>query len=372
MSLLQHQTKRSAKRCSRQLRIERLEYRELLAADMSVPLASDNVTADETSPEALVMGAQSPESEGETAMLQVIDGPTAGVRGQPLTFTLSASDPTTADATVSFHIDWGDGTSEELLIDAPAKTNVEHVYVASGDYTIQVTVLDADGVQSDTTHDVTITAAALQDDPLSPGQQMLVVGGTDGKDNIKLNPSRGVKVLIGGKSQGTFQPTSRIVVYGQAGDDNIQLAASLRLPAWLYGGEGNDRLSGGKGNDLLFGGPGNDQLLGKQGNDLLVGGSGSDRLVGGPGDDILIAGDLFWEQFETDLKEIMDEWAGPGGNATARMTQLEPLFFSDEHVIHDAEADKLTGSAGWDWFFYEADLDKATDLDIFRPKGRRK
>src|SRR4029079_11841481 len=126
---------------------------------------------------------------------------------------------------------------------------------------------------------------------------------------ITLNPSHGVKVLMNGKSQGNFAPTSRVVVYGQDGNDNIQVAGGVRLPAWLYGGNGNDRLKGGKGNDFLFGGAGNDNLLGGQGNDLLVGDVGADRLIGEAGNDILAAGSLSQTLTDSAIKSLVDTWA---------------------------------------------------------------
>jgi len=363
---------------SRQLRVEQLEQREMLAADTYAALALDALP--EQQPAAVSPAAEAePAPAPEIAGLQAeVSGPASGVRGQPLTFVLAASDPSAPGESSDFRftVDWGDGSPAEE-IRGPSGVEVTHVFVDSGEFNIQVVARPADeqedAVASEPAyHAVTITAVALQDDPLHDGQQMLVVGGTAGNDRLVLNTSRGVKVLIGGKNQGSFLPTSRIVVYGQAGHDNIQLAGSLRLSAWLYGGDGNDRLSGGKGSDLLFGGPGNDRLLGKQGNDLMVGGQGRDQLVGHPGDDILVAGDLSWEDSETDLQEIMDVWAGPGGNATTRMAQLADRFVADEHVMDDAEPDRLTGSAGWDWFFYDVGQDKATDLDTVRQKGRRR
>src|SRR5207247_2156548 len=63
----------------------------------------------------------------------------------------------------------------------------------------------------------------------------------------------GVKVLINGKSQGTFSPVNRIVAFGQAGNDNIQVAGGIKVSAWLYGGAGNDPLPGGGGHDVLTG-----------------------------------------------------------------------------------------------------------------------
>ena len=85
-------------------------------------------------------------------------------------------------------------------------------------------------------------------------------------------------------------PTGRLVAHGGDGDDDIQVAGGIALPAWLYGEGGNDRLKGGAGHDVLLGGDGDDMLVGGGGRDLLIGGTGADRIVGNQDDDILIAG----------------------------------------------------------------------------------
>src|SRR5207248_8678823 len=108
---------------------------------------------------------------------------------------------------------------------------------------------------------------------------------------------------------GTFLPTSRIGAFGGRGDDDLQVACGIRLPAWLDGCSGNDRLKGGDGNDVLLGGAGDDLLVGGDGRDLLIGGFGSDRLVGDAGDDILIAGATAFDNNEAALQGIMAEWA---------------------------------------------------------------
>ena len=105
-----------------------------------------------------------------------------------------------------------------------------------------------------------------------------------------------------------FSPTGRIVAFGGAGDDDIQVAGNISLPAWLYGEAGNDRLKGGASNDVLLGGAGDDFLAGDSGRDLLIGGTGADRILGNAGDDILIAGTTDFDANEAALALIMQEW----------------------------------------------------------------
>jgi Ca2+-binding RTX toxin-like protein len=407
---------------ARQLQVEQLEARELLTVALNLP--SDPVPAREGEELALPLGASGsgtlsykldqapqdavideggvfrwtppdgPVTEPVAVTVSVTDadgtvtgsfgiavsnvpptagiqGPSVGVRGQPLTFELTATDQSDVDvaAGFGFTIDWGDGTTPEQLPGALTRATVEHAFVASGSYTVTVTVADKDGGQGTATRTVSIAAAAIQDDPLYGGT-MLVVGGTQDNDKIVLNPSKGIKVLINGKTQGNFAPTSRIVVYGYAGNDNIQVAGSVRLAAWLYGGDGDDRLKGGKGNDVLFGGLGNDVLLGGQGNDLLVGDAGADRLGGEAGDDILIGGRLELADPDNGLKTIMSEWAkaAPYEN---RVKALSGMLVVDTTVYHDSEPDKLTGASGLDWFFYQVGADVATDVDVVKAKRPR-
>ena len=299
-----------------------------------------------------------------------VSGPSSGVRGQPLTYQVSATDPESADmdAGLSVVVNWGDGsTTESFTVNSSTSQplSLVHRFVASSTYTITVTVTDQQGATDTATQTVSITAAAIQDDPIFGGK-MLVVGGTQGNDQIVLNPSKGVKLLINGKSQGSFAPTSRTVVYGQDGNDNIQVAGGVRLAAWLYGGNGNDRLKGGNGNDFLFGGAGNDNLLGGGGNDVLAGDLGADRLVGEAGNDVLIAGGVSATLTDTAIKSLIDTWA----KSDKSLTDIDNLK-AGLGIADDTAPDKLTGAAGIDGFFYQAGVDVATDLDhLAKPKKK--
>ena len=85
---------------------------------------------------------------------------------------------------------------------------------------------------------------------------------------------------------------------GLAGDDNIQVAGSITRRAWLYGGNGNDRLKGSAGHDVLLGEEGDDLLVGQSGRDVLVGGLGGDRIVGNADDDVPMAGYLTFDDVD--------------------------------------------------------------------------
>ncbi len=96
-------------------------------------------------------------------------------------------------------------------------------------------------------------------------------------------------------------------VNGGSGGDTEIVGRTVKVPATLRGGSGNDvlvagggndtligragndTLIGGPGNDRLFGGPGNDRLQAGSGNSLLNGGPGYDTCIGGPGHDIFVS-----------------------------------------------------------------------------------
>jgi Ca2+-binding RTX toxin-like protein len=223
-----------------------------------------------------------------------------------------------------------------------------------------------DDTSAPATFNVEIRTAALIDDPLNPNKKLLAVGGTEGDDKILLNPagsSGRINVFVGAKRVGTFGLAQRIAVYGLGGNDNIQLAGSLRIPAWLDGGDGNDRLKGAKGNDVLRGGPGDDQMNGAQGHDVLIGGIGADHMVGGPGDDLMIGGTTAYDNDEADLLAISTAWGG-AGTVAARVNALQtsatvPLVLggADATVFDDDAVDRLGGAAGGAWIFADPTQD---------------
>jgi hypothetical protein len=309
-----------------------------------------------------------------------IAGPTDGVRGQPRTFLLTAVDSRADEAAgFTFQINWGDGTTQTIdpTPGNGAGTAVDHVYTEIGTYTVTVTATDQGGLVSDpVSHSLTITVWAIQPSPCDPLKTVLAVGGTLTGDHIVFHPGEApgdVTVELNGVTLGTFRPTCAVMAFGQAGDDDIQVAGAIDLVAWLYGGADNDRLKGGAGHDLLFGEDGDDLLVGNSGRDLLIGGIGADRIVGNADDDILIAG---WTDFDTNdaaLCAIMAEWTNVEREPSLRVANLrgegsgprlnEDYFLQNGvTVFDDAARDVLTGSAGLDWFLSGDSEDKVTDL----------
>lgn len=293
-----------------------------------------------------------------------VTGPAALVPGQTATFTLNATDPSTVDQTAgfTFGLDWnGDGTVDQTVT-GPSGTQVTHVFSGTGTNNVSVTATDKDGgVSAPATLSVGVKTVALEPDPANPGKTALFVAGTAGNDNIQFTPGgkSGVRVRVNGVDQGSFAPTGSLVVLAGDGDDNIQVAGSIRTAARLYGEGGNDRIKAGKGASLLDGGDGNDELIGGHANDILIGGGGADRLVGGPGEDILIAGSTASKGDDAALGQLLNTWAGTG-NYSTRVAAMAATLTAG--ITEDGVADKLTGAAGLDWYVTTDPLDQITGL----------
>src|SRR5207244_3370583 len=191
--------------------------------------------------------------------------------------------------------DWNTAGTVDQTISATANNGagvtVDHTFSLPGPNTFSVTATDKDGgASAPVTQTVTVTNGA------AVVNGVLTVAGTLGSDAIFIIPkgkptaqNATVRVFMNGQNLGTFSAVNSMTIYALDGNDFVHLAGSIRVPATVFGGAGDDRIKGGKGNDILAGGDGNDWLNGGQGNDILIGGNGSDRLVGGPGDELLVA-----------------------------------------------------------------------------------
>jgi Ca2+-binding RTX toxin-like protein len=190
------------------------------------------------------------------------------------------------------------------------------------------------------------------------------VTGNDGNDHIHFTSGgQEIQAQVGVFPNGRFDPTGRLVAYGVAGNNIIQVDGGITLPAWLYAGPGNHLLQGGASNDVLVGGGGNDTLIAGGGRDLLIGGSGVAQLVGNSGGDILIAGTTAFDRNQAALAAIMAEWTsarsyadrvanlsgtgcGPRNNGNYFLIAGGPSATG----FHNGVVDVLHGS-GMDWFF---------------------
>jgi hypothetical protein len=334
---------------------------------------TENYNAATTSVEVEVLTPDGPPSAS-------ISGVTFGVRGQPRTFILEALDPSPDDqaAGFEFSVSWGDASPVDTFAGLSG-LQVEHIFADRGEYFIEVTAKDQQGLVSDVaTRSITVSAAAIQDDPLNPGLKMLVAGGTVGDDTITVYTSGGVQLHINDEIAEAFEPSSRIVIYGQDGNDLIDLAALCNFPGQtlVWGGGGDDSIIGSNGSDILLGESGMDTIVGGLGDDLIIGGVGSDLLLGNLGSDLLISGTTAFDRHDQALLAIAAEWSSGRDYATrigniagtntldARLNRDYFLTKSKNGVgtvSDDNSMDLLFGGLGQDWFFYEPLRDWALD-----------
>jgi hypothetical protein len=297
----------------------------------------------------------------------------------------SAIDPSPTDQSAGFiyTITWGDGTAVQIIPRSAgngAGVTLDHVYTAPGSYSVQVTAADQDSAAGPTAPAVvTVQTVQLQGNPLA-------VGGTMGNDVITLSPADptgDITVNVNGTTSFNgitkFTPTDHILVYGQAGNDTIQLVSNkisgttyyLTVPAFLYGGgTGNEILSaaGSTANNVVIGGGGKNPITGGLGRNLLIAGLGASKLFAGSGDDILIGGwtdydltstAMTYDQKLAALEAILAAWGSADSYATRINYLSQGGGFNGSYLLNTAtvhengQADTLFGTTGaaLDWFF---------------------
>jgi hypothetical protein len=147
-----------------------------------------------------------------------LSGPSSGVTGQPLNYTLAAVESgLPAGTTYSYSVQWGDGSPVQTLA-GPSGTQASHVYTAPGAYTVGLTATDPSGQASaPVTLSVSGATALMEADPYNSSLTALYFGGTTGNDTIAFSPApgNGVKAAMNFVSYGSFYPTGHVVVYGQ-------------------------------------------------------------------------------------------------------------------------------------------------------------
>ena len=221
---------------------------------------------------------------------------------------------------------------------------------------------DGDGGSDTATVNVVVASTAALPDPADPSRTALVTGGTEGSDEVRYAVRNGqVEVIVNGESQGTFQPTGRVIAATGGGDDVVRFG-KLPVPVQIDGGAGDDRLAGTPGPDILIGGDGNDRLAGHAGRDLLIGGAGRDTLAGGAGEDILVAGATAYDPQTAEgraaLADLLTGWDAAAFDyaaAIARVTQPPGAGASGARLaadtfFDDGEPDVLSGGPEDDLF----------------------
>jgi PKD repeat protein len=314
----------------------------------------------------------------DVAPMTVVSGPATAVPGQPATFTFSASDPSPADMAASFtyHINWGDSTTQ-TVVGAASGVQVSHVFAATGGLSVAATATATDGATGPSASTMVVVGQVELEGP------DLYVGATAGNGTItiqQLDSYGTVDVVINGQDQGLYSPTGQVVVYSPSGTEQIQVlpytangvTTTLSLPLVVFGGNGNDTIDarGASGPTVLVGGTGNNTLYGGSGRNILIAGPGASTLYGGTQDDLLIAGTTSFDGNLAALVALRNEWARTDADYSTRIAQLSgtqsgglngSYLLTSQTVMGNGGGNNLHGGAGQDWFF-AAGTDNIYDL----------
>ena len=213
-----------------------------------------------------------------------------------------------------------------------------------------------------------IGMAYLQPDATNVGKFALIVGGTEGNDHIHVSYDAGtntVSVTIDsqdGSFSNSFDATniSRLEIYSQGGNDHISIDSNVTLPAFVFGGDGNNHIEAGGGSTVVVGGSGNDHIDGGSGASIIIGGAGEDHLVAGSGSTLLIGGTTDFDANRAALQALLNEWSRTDETYLQRVAHItgastgvnDGTTLSATTVHDDGSSDILDGGgSGMDLFF---------------------
>jgi Ca2+-binding RTX toxin-like protein len=279
-----------------------------------------------------------------------IHGDDIAVTGQPVAYT--ATIESFPDGAIASYF-WEIKDSAGKLVQTGIGQSASFTLHVAGDYTVHLKTFDTENGHGKRTHALTVQSSRLVSDSNAPGQYILIVGGTDGDNDIRLKDVRTepnsveVRTRVGRSTwtREVFSDISRVEVYGGDGNDDVSADRTLTIPVHLYGGAGDDELRGGAGNDFLDGGAGDDRLNGQSGNDVIVGSFGADRIDGGFDDDLLIADAI--DQISAD--RLLADWSNSSLTPADRMASLVTDLLDAK--IADGAVDDSDGDRGNDWVF---------------------
>jgi hypothetical protein len=176
-------------------------------------------------------------------------------------------------------------------------------------------------------------------DPQLAGKKSVLVVGTSTADVMSITGSgTNYRVVMNGRTVNLTGVTGRIMAFGLAGNDSIDMP-SVAIATISYGGDGNDIIRAGSAADWIFG---------ENGSDLLAGGLGIDQLNGGADSDLLFDGSVAPKSASVSLASTLSLWKtliNPTNNDYA--TIYNRLNISSDKNSRDT----IKGTAGLDLFF---------------------
>lgn len=364
---------------------------------------SDN-TGSPFSVEIVVSDDGSPiESDSQTFSITVnnvapsaaISGTTDIFRGEEVTFTLTASDPSSADQAglFDFEIDWdGNGTVDETIANVSSGSTVTHTFTTVSTNNIQVRATDKDGGTGGFSQTpISVSPYVLRGDGF--GNTDLIWGGTPGLDAVYVfGPPSDLNLFVQIENLSVInQITSlgaavsgKVVLHGYDSSDVLVGQFLLGNVMEIHGGDGDDVIVGGLLGDFLYGDGGNDTIIGGtqsiDGNDLISGGEGRDTLFGhlgadilsgDGGEDLLISDQFSFTNVPAAVQQIANEWksARPYAERVSNILGVTSTGVNgswtltpNSTIFDDGAQDTLIGGIGaTDWFFYDFDEDLLGD-----------
>ena len=289
---------------------------------------------------------------------------------------------------------WGDGSRVPTIVISPyAKTGfVDHTQHDT--LSILKTVEERFGLPSlnnldakatdlsndfQATPNVSIGRAYLQPDATNVGKFTLVIEGTENSDHIEVTtagPGQ-LKVEIDNihfEQLFSTAQISRLEIYSQGGNDHIEVAHDVLIPAIIFGGDGNDHIQTGDGNTVVVGGRGNNHIEGGAGRDILIAGMGNSHIEA-TGQSILIAGSTAYGDNAEAYMALEAEWASADSLSTRQAAiaagvggKGNSFALNDQTVFANGGHNHLEADSGMDWFFADPANDRLRDFfgqDVF-------
>jgi Ca2+-binding RTX toxin-like protein len=235
-----------------------------------------------------------------------------------------------------------------------------------------------------------VQTIVIRPDRADPSKSALVIGGFEFGDPILFQPDVGGKKMVvpyvaefvpnepsarvsyHGSDMGAFI-ADHLIVYGQGGNDLIQVNQAITFHARLFGQAGNDTLVGGGGHDILIGGVGDDTLYGFGGRDLVFGGLGRDFVQGagfngtaaGDDSDIVIGSYVSFDNDLLSLSDLSKRWVTTNpysarvsnGKTVSKWLRWDDPVAANNTVFDDWSLDYVFGASDLDWFFVEPTRD---------------
>ena len=212
-----------------------------------------------------------------------------------------------------------------------------------------------------------IDLAYTQPDADRAGRSVLIVGGTPWADQIYISQEdvwtvvriRSQGNVTGRRSKFRTSHISRIEVFGQGGDDNIQIESPVTLPALILCGSGNNFVRTGGGPSVVVTG-GTSEIEGGSGRNVLIGGSGTRSIKPASAATSSSPARPITTRTSPRLRAILPQaWAAPDMTYSDRVARLTgtatssagPPAITPDHDHRPPGQSSLQGGPNGDWFF---------------------